>query len=245
MNTLLRFARSSLAPGSLASLDGLAQAIVDAPPHRRMHAVLEFESRFGAAWLSATAKTMIVRQLITDLSRRIEREDPRAAEDRYVIPQLLRIAQRELSRTVRSRPVEFIGLDFSLLTMRRLKLDGIQFIDCRFAQTNLEGSSLNASVFLNCTFAAATFAGASIQRADFSGGNLEGANFFETDARSALFLKAKMDNADFSFADLSGANLGGASLSGARFQGANLAGALFDAVENLDEAALREAARPP
>lgn len=245
MKALLQLGLRSPASGSLAALDALAQAIVEASPHRRMQAALEFESRFRRAWLSSTMKTMIVRQLITDLSRRIQRDDLQTAEDRYVIPQILRMAQRDLWRAVRSRPVEFIGLDFSQLTMRQMKLDGIQFIDCRFDRTNLEGSSVNSSIFLNCTFKAATLAGASIQRADCSAVDFEGANFFEADARGALFLKARLDNADFSFANLSGINFAGASLAGARFQGANLGGALFEAAQNLDEAALREAARPP
>ncbi len=234
-----------LAPSALARLDALAQAIIDAAPNRRMHAALEFEARFRRAWLSPTTKTMIVRQLITDLSRRIERENHQAAEDRYVIPQILRFAQRDLNRTARSKPLEFIGLDFSSLMMRRLRLSGIQFIDCRFDAANLEGSVFDASVFLNCTFTSATLAGASLQRADFSGADFNGANFFEADARRALFLRARLDNVDFSFANLSGANLGGSSLAGVCFHDANLAGALLEAAENLDQLALREAARLP
>ncbi len=241
----LGFTQRFAAPGALASLDALAQAVVEAPSHRRMRATLEFEAHFARAWLSPSVKTMIVRQLVTDLSRRILRDDPQAPEDRYIIPRILRIAQRAISRTVRVQPIEFVGVDFSQLTLRRLRLEGIQFADCRFDRASLENSSVNASVFLGCSFAGVSFPGASMQGTDFSACAFTGGNFFEADARGALFLNANLDHTDFSFANLSGANLRGASLAGVRFHSANLAGALFDGVENFDAAALREAARLP
>jgi hypothetical protein len=233
------------APRALASLDALAQAVLEAPPHRRMHAALAFEARLACSWLDPTVKTMIVRQLVTDLSRRIRRDDPQVAEDRYVIPHVLRTAQRDLGRAIRTGPIEFIAVDFSHLAMRRLRFAEIHFVDCRFDHANLENSSLNNSVFLGCSFVGAALAGASMQRADFSAGSFAGGNFFEADARGALFLRAELDDSDFSFANLSGANLSGASLGGVHFHGANLAGALFEGVENFDPSALREAARPP
>ncbi|MBF0371795.1 MAG: pentapeptide repeat-containing protein [Alphaproteobacteria bacterium] len=127
------------------------------------------------------------------------------------------------------------------------QMGGRDLQGCMMAGADLRGIS-----FAGANMAQANLSGADLSGADLSGAVLAGANLTRAKLRDAKLVQTKGDAAVFRSADLSNANVQGASLSQADFRSATVHGvvwkgatirrAIIRSIQQLDCAALAQAA---
>ena len=90
--------------------------------------------------------------------------------------------------------VNFEGLEFNEINLRKQKYKNFDFSNCSFITANLYSSdfsscTLNSSLFVDVDLEEATFSGSNLSGAIFCGSNLQKANFMDSKLRDVVFVR--------------------------------------------------------